>query len=255
MKLLRLILCLCTGVTLLHGGDRGDGHNWPQRFRMPPPRAWLGLEVSKPDETITAHLPDLPQGIGFVIRSIEKGGPAETAGLRDLDVICKFNDQLLVNESQLAALLRLANPGEEVKLTGFRAGKPLAATLKLGESPTRAGVPSELLDQTLLPGECRGPMRVVNLAGKVATYSNEDGRLEVRKLDDGYEVLIRDPKNEPLYEGRLPADGSVKDVPDAWRRRVYALRRGLDHQLENHASGPVSPRPRVVQPPPPAPNP
>ena len=128
MKLLRLILCLCTGVTLLHGGDRGDGHNWPQRFRMPPPRAWLGLEVSKPDETITAHLPDLPQGIGFVIRSIEKGGPAETAGLRDLDVICKFNDQLLVNESQLAALLRLANPGEEVKLTGFRAGKPLAAT-------------------------------------------------------------------------------------------------------------------------------
>ena len=98
-------------------------------------------------------------------------------------------------------------------------------------------------------------MRVVNLAGKVATYSNEDGRLEVRKLDDGYEVLIRDPKNEPLYEGRLPADGSVKDVPDAWRRRVYALRRGLDHQLENHASGPVSPRPRVVQPPTPAPNP
>ncbi len=252
MNALRVILALVFGVALLEGGERGDGRDWPQRFRSQPPRAWLGLELSKPDETITAHLPELPLGIGFVVRVIEKGGPAEAAGLRELDVLCKFNDQLLVNESQLAALLRLAQPGDGVKLTGFRAGKPLTIDLTLGESPARGAVPPELLDQTLLPGECRGPMRVVNLAEKVASYSNDDGRLEVRKLDDGYQITIRDPKNAPVYEGRLPADGSVKDVPDAWRRRVYALRRGLDHQLENHAAGGAQPRPRVVQPPAPA---
>jgi S1-C subfamily serine protease len=79
------------------------------------PRAWLGFHVSKPDESITAHLPALPPGIGFVIRLLGVGGPAENAGLRNFDVLWKFEDQMLVNEGQLAALLRLRKPGDEVR--------------------------------------------------------------------------------------------------------------------------------------------
>ena len=213
------------------------------------PRAWLGLQVIKPDETITAHLPSLPPGIGFVIRSINEGGPAQAAGLKEFDVLWKIGDQMLVNEGQLAALLRLSKPGEDITLHGFRAGKPLKVVLKLGETPASLrAVPGDLVEQTILPGGCHGPMRVINVSERLASYSNDEGRLEVRRSGNAHKVLITGPKGEPIFEGEIPASGSLDTVPEAWKRRVYALRRGLDHALEGRMSPSRQPRPRVVPP-------
>ena len=254
MKALPVIACLLA-LLPAHAGDRdgdgdGDGEAKRPSFRIPPaPRAWLGLNVSKPDESITAHLPALPAGIGFVISTVEKGGPADTAGLKEFDVLWKLGDQMLVNESQLATLLRLSKPGDEVQLTGFRAGKPLEVRLTLGEAPERRHqVPGDLLDAAILPGECRGPMRVVNISEKTATYSTEDGKLEVRREGEGYQVKILDPKNKVIFDGPIPADGSLDSIPDGWKRRVHALRRGLDHSLEHGGQPARQPRPRVVPP-------
>jgi S1-C subfamily serine protease len=61
------------------------------------PRAWLGLQVSKPDPSMTSQLPSLPQGIGFVIASVDEDGPAQTAGLKKFDLLWKLGDQMLVN--------------------------------------------------------------------------------------------------------------------------------------------------------------
>ncbi len=214
-----------------------------------PPKAWLGLEVSKPDDSITAHLPDLPPGIGFVVRSIEKDGPAELAGIREFDVIWKLGEQMLVNESQLAALLRLSKPGDEVVFHAFRGGKPLELKLVLGVSPERKVVASaDLLDQAILPGECQGPMRVVNFSEKVASYSNDEGRIELRRDGVGYKVLIQGPSNEIVYQGDVAADGNADAVPEAWRRRLQALRRGLDHQIDGRYAPTRQARPRVVAP-------
>jgi hypothetical protein len=217
------------------------------------PRAWLGLEVSKPDETITAHLPSLPPGIGFVIRSIDKDGPAAAAGLRELDILWRIGDQMLVNEGQLAALLRLSKPGDEISLSGFRSGKPLDVTLKLGEVPaSKKTFPGDLLDAAILPGECGGPMRVVNVSEKTASYSTNDGRAEVRREGSVYHVKIQGPGNEIIHEGELPPDGNLDPIPAQWKRRVNALRRGLDHALDGRMMPSRQPRPRVV--PPPAPS-
>jgi hypothetical protein len=215
------------------------------------PRGWLGLEVSKPDEEVTAHLPSLPPGIGFVVRSIEKDGPAAAAGLREFDIIWKLGDQMLVNESQLAALLRLSKPGDELTLSGFRSGKPMELTIKLGVAPAaRDRFPGELLEASVLPGECGGPMRVVDVQEKTASYSTSDGRAEVRKVGALYHVKIQGPKDEPIYDGKLPESGNLEAIPQEWRRRVHALRRGLDHALDNGMMPLRQPRPRVVVPPP-----
>lgn len=214
------------------------------------PKGWLGLEVSKPDESITAHLPSLPPGIGFVIHTIQKDGPAAAAGLREFDVIWKIGDQMLVNEGQLAALLRLSKPGDELNLSGFRSGKPMEVTIKLGVAPASTNrFPGELLDSAILPGEIPGPMRVVDVQQKLASYSTADGKLEVRREGNLYHVKIHGPKDEPLFDGKLPEDGSLEAIPQEWRRRVHALRRGLDHALDNRMVPLRQPRPRVVAPP------
>lgn len=219
------------------------------------PRAWLGLEVSKPDETITAHLPELPPGFGFVVRSVEKDGPAEQGGLKAFDVFWKFGDQMLVNESQLACLLRLAEPGQEVALSCFRSGRPIEIRVKLGDADERKRqFPDMLVEEAILPGTCSGPLRLtdVNLANKSASYTSDKGKAEVRKEGETYLVKIQGPADEVIYEGELPGEEDSAKIPEEWRRKVHALRRGLDHALDGRMTPGRVPRPRVVSPAPPA---
>ena len=167
----------------------------PAELRVPQPRqnplparaphAWLGLRVAKPDESITAHVPSLPPGIGFVVKSIDEDGPAQAAGLAEFDILWKIGDQMLVNEAQLATLLRLSKPGEEVLISGFRGGKPLEVKLKLGEAPVlEKPFPGDMVESAILPGACPGPMRLVNVADKTASFSNDEGRAVVRRDED-----------------------------------------------------------------------
>jgi hypothetical protein len=245
-----LVMAFLLGPAVSIAGEPVDFKGPPPPIRLPhAPRTWLGLQVSKPDETITAHLPALPPGIGFVVHSIDKDGPAQAAGLQEFDVLWKIGDQMLVNEGQLAALLRLRNPGDEISLSGFRAGKPLEAKLTLGNAPDQnRPFPGDLVDQTILPGECSGPMRVIQISEKLATYSTDDGKLEVRLDGTTYKVKIQSLRDELIYEGDLPADGNLDQIPESWKRRVHALRRGLDHALEGRMMPSRQPRPRVVPP-------
>jgi len=213
------------------------------------PHAWLGLRVAKPDPTITAQVPALPPGIGFLVKSLDEGGPAQTAGLHELDLIWKLGDQMLVNESQLAALLRLSKPGQEITLEVFRGGKPLAVKLKLGEAPLlKRPFPREMVEAAILPGDCSVPMRVVNVADKSATYSTEEGMAVVQRDGDVDKVSITGPDQKVIFEGSFSQEDRLDKVPDDWRRKVFALRRGLDQSLDGRLLPARQPRPRVVPP-------
>lgn len=223
------------------------------------PVAWLGVQVAKPDPSITAQLPDLPPGIGFLVTSVDKDGPADKAGLAALDVIWKLDGQWLVNESQLAALLRLRAPGDAVTVSGFRAGKVTDFTVSLGKSPERnPGSVAGLIDASLLPGaEAAVPMRVVRLNEKVASYTTDEGHVDVSKSKDGYLVRVTDSEGKSIYQGEMSADGDISGLSSNWVRRVHALRRGLDHQLaaqaaemaaSPHVITPSAPQPVVMPP-------
>jgi len=213
------------------------------------PRAWLGLKVVKPDETITAHVPALPPGVGFVIKSLDAGGPAEAGGVRELDLIWKIGDQMLVNEAQLATLLRLSKPGEEITLAGFRAGKPLELKIKLGQAPLlTAPFPNDLVESAILTGESGGPMRIVNVAEKSASFTADDGTAVVQREEDAYHVTIHGPDEKLVFKGEFTSQEDFRKAPEAWHKRLHALRRGLDRTLEGGIVTPRQPRPRVVPP-------
>jgi hypothetical protein len=247
------ILALLAAQTLWSVGE-------PAETRVPQPRlgpaatrapqAWLGLKVTKPDETITAHVPSLPPGIGFVVKSIDEGGPAQAAGLAEFDLLWKFGDQMLVNEAQLATLLRLAKPGEQVLISGFRGGKPLEVKLTLGKSPLlEKPFSGEMVEAAILPGACPGPMRMVNVADKTASFSNDDGRALVRRDGSGYHVKIDGPKDELIFEGDVTGSDALDRIPEKWHRRIQVLCRTLDQALEGNMMPQRLPRPRVVPPP------
>lgn len=214
------------------------------------PRAWLGIRVAKPDEGITAQVPSLPPGIGFMVKSIDEGGPASIAGLKELDLLWKLEDQMLVNEAQLATLLRLFDPGDEVAISGFRGGQAIDIKLKLGVAPELTEpFLGEMVESAVLPGACGGPMRIVNVAEKSASFSADGCQAIVRRDGEVYKVRIDGPKSELIYEGELAKGASLEPVPEDWRRRVQILCRTIDQAVSGVILADRQPRPRVVPPP------
>ena len=114
-----MILAFFTAALPLHG-EPVAATPLPPPLMAPTGRPWLGLQLDKATPSMSAQIPALPPGIGFVIKSIDPQGPAEAAKCRLFDVVWKMGDQLLVNEAQLATLLRLHKPGEEITFAVFR---------------------------------------------------------------------------------------------------------------------------------------
>ncbi len=219
----------------------------PQDLSTAAPRTWLGLKVEKLDESVAAQVAELPPGFGFLVKSLEKDGPAHKAGLKELDILWKFRDQMLVNESQLVALLRLAKPGEEISLSVFRAGKPLEIKVALGESPA---VEQPVPGQTaVVDTDAVGvPTRVVNVSDRTASFSAEEGNAVVWNENGVFHVRITGPKDEILHEGAVSREGKGEGIPQGWQEKVGVLCRTLEQSLSGNLLPPRQPRPRVVVP-------
>lgn len=208
--------------------------------------AWLGLAVSKPDDVTTTQLPALPPGIGFVVNELAEGGPAEKAGIRKNDLLWKMEEQMLVNEGQLATLLRLAAPGDEVTVSVFREGKSLDLKVILGEGKAgdEEALRRMLVDSVIRPDD--GAMRIVDIEEKKAVVTDERGSAEVTRLSDGDSVRILGTDGKVIFEGLIRGRPGLSSVPEGWRRQVSAMRRGLDHALSATPAPIRQPRPRIV---------
>ncbi|MCW2855247.1 MAG: peptidase and chymotrypsin/Hap [Marmoricola sp.] len=69
---------------------------------------------------------------GALVRTVESGGAAAAAGLRNGDVITKVDDELIDGSESLIATVRGHRPGDKVTLTYLRNGKTETTTATLG---------------------------------------------------------------------------------------------------------------------------
>ncbi len=210
--------------------------------------ARIGLSVAKPDDTTAGQLPDLPPGIGFVVTKVEADGPAAEAGVQVSDLFWKMDGQMLVNEGQLATLLRLSKPGQKVTISVFREGKNVDLKLTLGVGQENDGeVIRRMLNDSVMR-ENDGALRIVNIERKTAAITNEKGSAEVIRIPEGDSVRIMDTHGKTIFEGIVRGRPEFSAVPPDWRRQVCAMRRGLDHALSAKAAPTRQPRPRIVPP-------
>ncbi|SFD92554.1 Do family serine endopeptidase [Massilia yuzhufengensis] len=78
---------------------------------------------------------------GALVSTVERGGPAERAGLKSGDVIRRVNGRAIVASSDLPSIIALSRPGERVALDVWREGKLVRLDATLGdasEKPKRA---------------------------------------------------------------------------------------------------------------------
>jgi membrane-associated protease RseP (regulator of RpoE activity) len=80
-----------------------------------------------------------PRGVG--VREVVKGSPADAAGLRERDVIVRFDGEAVTSVRKLTRLIQEAAPEHAARLTVLRGGseQELSATLKRREPFLSAG--------------------------------------------------------------------------------------------------------------------
>ncbi|RME61750.1 MAG: DegQ family serine endoprotease [Candidatus Dadabacteria bacterium] len=107
-------------------------------------RGWLGVGI----QNLTQELADsfnYPSTRGALVGHIEPNGPADKAGLKQGDIIVRFNGKKIKNINQLRNIVAATKPGTKVIVEVFRNGKYKKLRVKIGE------LPAEILARSSAP--------------------------------------------------------------------------------------------------------
>lgn len=105
-------------------------------------RGWLGIIVQPLTSDLAAEL-QLKGLSGVIVDKLYRDQPAHRAGLRPLDVILAYNDQVVESPGHLRNMVADTKVGAKAKVRIWREGKLYAAEVQVGEHPTdRQGRPA-----------------------------------------------------------------------------------------------------------------
>ena len=111
-------------------------------------RGRIGVQITEVTRE-TAESFGLPKPMGALVNSVEKGGPAEKAGVEAGDIVIKADGREVRTSSELPRIVTMIKPGNKVNLTIWRKGaqKEIAVTVaEIKEdapaTPSRKGGPA-----------------------------------------------------------------------------------------------------------------
>jgi serine protease DegQ len=97
-------------------------------------RGWFGVEPQDVDGEIARAL-SLERPEGVLIRSVQRGGPADRAGVQVRDVVIDIEGRPTRNTPALLSRIAALPPGSSAKVTLVRDGKPVAVDVVVGKRP------------------------------------------------------------------------------------------------------------------------
>ena len=77
----------------------------------------------------------LPKPSGALVASVQKGGPAEKAGVEPRDVILKFDGKMVTSSGDLPRIVGATKPGAKVQMQVWRNGATKEITITVDELP------------------------------------------------------------------------------------------------------------------------
>ena len=82
---------------------------------------WIGMRIQNIDNNIAQYY-KLKNTSGVIVVSIERGSPADKAGITAEDVIIGINDQIVNSDVDFYGMIYEANPGDILKIKLLHSG-------------------------------------------------------------------------------------------------------------------------------------
>lgn len=232
------VIGINTAIYSPSGGSVGIGFSVPANLAKPviaqlrefgkARRGWLGVRILQVTPDIAESLA-LKEATGAMVAGVNAGGPAEAAGLKNGDIILKFNNQDVKEMRTLPRIVAETPIGKAVPLIVWRDGKQITVQASVGELPddiqqasaTTPGKPPSRsadiagLGARLAPitDELRGQFKLsADQKGVVVTDVDADGTAATRGLKPG-DVIV-EVQQQPVS---TPAD--VAERMDRYRKQ------------------------------------
>jgi S1-C subfamily serine protease len=97
-------------------------------------RGWFGIEPQDVDDEI-ARVLSLPRSEGVLIRGVQRGGPADRAGIQVGDVVLDVAGRATRDTPALLTRIAELPPGSSARVTVLRDAKPLLLDVAVGKRP------------------------------------------------------------------------------------------------------------------------
>jgi len=97
-------------------------------------RGYAGLSFQDMDEPLMRAF-KVTVSKGVLVSDVERGGPADRAGVRPYDVISSFEGKEVVNRAWLTNRIATARPGQEAEVGVVRNGEKFLVRLVIGQAP------------------------------------------------------------------------------------------------------------------------
>ncbi|ODN31195.1 Do family serine endopeptidase [Fervidobacterium thailandense] len=181
-------------------------------------KAYLGVYVQTVTESLAKSL-GLKVTKGVYVAQVEKGSPADKAGIKEGDVIVKVNGTFVELAEELTSVIRNYTPGTRVKVTINRNGKEMVLDVTLGTLPTTTTTTN-------------GGQVAKEFFGMSVSNITTDDRNKY-KIPTGLDgVLVRKSTNSYIKVGsviwRISVNGYAYDIKDVgdWNTVVERIKKG-----------------------------
>ena len=145
-------------------------------------RGWLGVVIQE----VTKELADsfgLGKPRGALVVSVQKGAPADKAGIHVSDIILRFDGKPINTQEDLPRVVSGAKAGSKVTVQVWRKGAPLDVSVVVGEMPADKSAQNEAT-----PGK-RHP---AGASGKLGLALADLSAEQRKELDIASGVLVED---------------------------------------------------------------
>jgi serine protease Do len=144
-------------------------------------RGRIGVVIQEVSKELAESF-GLSKAVGALVNAVEKGGPAEKAGVESGDIILKFNGKAVESSSDLPRIVGSTRPASRAIMELWRKGTTRDVTVTVGELPEDRVATRERSKSK--PAE-----QAANRLGLVVTDLNADQKREL-KLSGG--VVVED---------------------------------------------------------------
>lgn len=194
------------------------------------PRRVIGIYASTPGEALAAQLGVKPDEV-IVVDNVNKGRPAEKAGLQRFDVITRIDGDTPATVVRLQEVLASKGEGEPVRLTVLRGGKtqdikvvpvsdsPIGEVVIEGEEVEELDFPFGAFfdDEDLTPAQ-RRQVEVAMVRAQEALATQRERLDELRiTLEERMEDM-----SERLHN-TLAEEGVAEEIREAYERAIREL--------------------------------
>ena len=168
-------------------------------------RGWLGVRIQQVTPDIAESI-GLKDTTGAMVAGVNDGGPADTAKIRNGDIILKFNGQDVKEMKSLPRIVAETVIGKSVPVVLWRDGKEVTVQASVGE------LPDEVQQASVTPTPDRTPPnRTSEISGLGARLSpiTDDLRDKFKLSQDQKGVVVTDVMPDGTAAGRGLKPGDV----------------------------------------------